>query len=131
MAVDAAALAIALLPILLEDEPIPQHNSILTGALYYDEIFNSENEKRFYEVARMDKPTFMRLISFLESKGGLRGTRNLCKGERVMIFIHVLRGNSYRQTAERWQHSTDTIHSTIHHVADVFVRVQSPLFNKI
>ena len=55
MAVDAAALAIALLPILLEDEPIPQHNSILTGALYYDEIFNSENEKRFYEVARMDK----------------------------------------------------------------------------
>ena len=33
-----------------------------------------------------------------------------------MVVIGVLKGFSYRDLNERWQHFSDTIHSIIHHV---------------
>jgi hypothetical protein len=39
--------------------PVQQHNSALTGDLYYREIIATENVNRFRQVARMDKETFL------------------------------------------------------------------------
>lgn len=45
--------------------PIRQHDSILTGDLYFKEIMNNQNARRFSEVARMDKATFTLLLDLL------------------------------------------------------------------
>ena len=49
MAVNALDLAIAVIPAILDTEPIIENNSVLTGQLYLNEILSTENEKKFYE----------------------------------------------------------------------------------
>ena len=39
-------------------QPRIQHDSMLTGALYYQEIMNTDNANRFQQLARMDKDAF-------------------------------------------------------------------------
>ena len=68
-------LILPILPILLDDdEPIPHHDSDLTGQQYVKEIMSTENPSRFIDIARMDKPTFDRLVSFLRGLEGLEDT---------------------------------------------------------
>ena len=52
-------------------EPIPQHNSLLTGQMYYDELMITENPSRFLTAARMDKPTFIAFVIVLCEHRGL------------------------------------------------------------
>jgi hypothetical protein len=40
-------------------EPISQHDSLLTGDMYYDELMNTDNPSRFLIVSRMNKATFI------------------------------------------------------------------------
>ena len=89
-------------------QPRPQHNSVLTGDLYYRKIMATENVNRFREVARMDKETFDLLKANLID-GGLRDSMYICSGQKLLILLHVLRGYTNRETAERWQHSGATI----------------------
>ena len=61
----------------------------------------------------MDKPTFLSLLKILKDLGGLTNSDRtvfISAGEKLMIVIGILKGNSLRQTDERWQHSTATIH---------------------
>jgi hypothetical protein len=51
-------------------EKYKQHNSILTGKLYYEEIMNTSNQNRFLHVTLMDKETFVKLMALLKEKGG-------------------------------------------------------------
>jgi hypothetical protein len=57
----------------------------------------------------MDVSTFCELLDLLEERGGLNSSRFITSAEKVMMFIHILVGFSVRQTAERFQHSTETI----------------------
>ena len=76
-------LLFALLPILLdEEEPIPYHNSILTGSLRYQELIETRNPHKFRDECRMDKPTFLRLLNKLKTEGGLEDSKHLCAGEK-------------------------------------------------
>ena len=51
------------IPLLFPNVPVPQHDSVLTGHMYYLELIDTENEGRFHNVARMNKPTFFKLFS--------------------------------------------------------------------
>jgi hypothetical protein len=124
---DVDLIVLAVLPILLP-EPVPQHNSILTGSMYYAELLETKNEARFRSVVRMDLETFERLLRFLQEKAGLDNSKFIEDGQKLMIFIHILVGHSVRQTAERWQHSTSTISTVVHEIAACFQRVQKYLF---
>ena len=128
MAVNALDLAIAVIPAILDTEPIIENNSVLTGQLYLNEILSTENENRFYETARMNRDTFDSLCIYMRDHGGLQDSRQVSLPEKLLIFIHVLRGHSYRQTKRRWQHSTATIHAVIRQVADAFMCIQHLLF---
>ena len=97
--------------------PTPQHDSILTGQLYYAELLATNNPNRFLNVARMDKPTFLSLLHLLKTEGGLENSMFLEAGIKLLMFIHVLTGQSNRQIAERWQHSGSTVSLAIHEVA--------------
>jgi hypothetical protein len=61
-----------------QPQPIPQHNSMLTGALYYEEIMATVDENRFLHVARMDKATFILLKDLLMGIRGLLDFLYIC-----------------------------------------------------
>ena len=61
-------------------QPVPQHNSVLTGDLYYREIMATVNVNRFLQVAKMDKETFNLLKELLMNVGGLQDSMYICAG---------------------------------------------------
>ena len=67
-------------------QPRPQHNSVLTGDLYFREIMATENVNRFREVARMDKETFDLLKDNLID-GGLRDSMYICSGQKLLCIF--------------------------------------------
>ena len=99
-------------------QPVPQHNSILTGDLYYLDIMTTVNVNRFLQVSRMDKETFNLLKELLTNVGRLQDSMYICAGQKLMILIFVLRGHTNRETAERWQHSGATISTIVHEVSN-------------
>lgn len=99
-------------------QPVPQHNSVLTGDLYYKEIMATVNANRYLQVARMDKETFILLKDLLMVVGGLQNSMYICAGQKLMILLYVMRGHTNRETAERWQHSGATISAVVHEVND-------------
>ena len=86
----------------------PQHDSILQGSDYYQEIMRTESDRRFFEVARMPIETFIRFQDLLCTEGGLVPSRHICTGEKIMMFMHSLTGTTIASQAERWQHSKST-----------------------
>ena len=87
----------------------------------------TENVNRFREVARMDKETFDLLKANLID-GGLRDSMYICSGQKLLILLHVLRGYTNRETAERWQHSGATISEIVHEVSDCLDNIKDRIF---
>ena len=70
--VDAISVAAIILKSgLLDDKSqhCAQHDSLLTGQLYLQELRDTGNLARFRNVTRMDKSTFEALLLLLESHG--------------------------------------------------------------
>ena len=108
--------------------PIPQHNSLLTGDLYFREIMATVNVNRFLQVARMDNETFNLLKRLLIDVGGLQNSMYICAGQKLMILIYVVRGHTNRETAERWQHSGATISAIVHEVNNCLTAVRHLIY---
>ena len=108
---------------------IPQHDSILTGKMYYEEVMTTRNSSRFLDVTRMTKETFCKLKVLLMAEG-LKDSKKLCAGEKMMIFLQVLKGYSIRNIAERFQHSYSTISIVIHQVSASILKNEGILFQK-
>ena len=105
--------------------PIPYHNSIRTGATYYDEIMSTNNMNRFKDITRCpSKETFEELVSCLETNGGLESTILISAGEKVLTFLDLVRKekNSNRSISEIFQHSVSTTSATIHEVKDAIMK---------
>ncbi len=75
----------AVVPLMLAAEPVPQHTSVRTGAIYYAETMESENIHGFRDIARMDKETFIRLLELLKAKTTARDSEHVSLGEKVML----------------------------------------------
>jgi hypothetical protein len=114
--------------ILNNDGPVPQHDSILTGQIYYNELMTTRNKHRFRNVARMDKPTFLLLVDLLTNQSNLRSSMFMSSGGKFLIYIHELVGFTNRQIAERWQHSGSTISIVLHDVAESLLLVKHLFF---
>lgn len=120
-----------ILPLLLRNQRIPYHDSLLRGHDRYLELMRTRNNRRFHDKNRMDKPTFDKLLRLLRLRGGLKDSKHICAGEKLMIYISVLKkGNSNRDTAEDWQHSGSRISIIINEVANCFEKVEKYLFYK-
>ena len=95
--VDCVNLICALAPKLLDldqEDPIPYHNSVLTGQMRFEEVMNTQNPKRFSDCCRMDKRTFTLMLYFLIDHAELVGSENICAGQRLMIYISILKGGT-------------------------------------
>ena len=67
-------------------QPVAQHDSILTGDLYYQEIMATINVSRFLQIARMDKQTFVKLKELLMNVGGLEDSMYICA--TISAIVH-------------------------------------------
>ena len=82
----------------------------LSGGDYLRELLSCGNNKRIYSVLRMQKETFNQLVIWLRTYGNLKDGRALLVPEQVAIFLWVINYSaSIATTAERFQHSTETI----------------------
>ena len=50
-------------------ERIPQHDSILSGDLYYQELMNTRSLNRFADQMRMPREYFIELLQILQAHG--------------------------------------------------------------
>ena len=107
---------------------VVQHNSLLTGDLYYKEIMATQNVNRFSQVARMDLETFTLLRQFLMEHGGLRNSMYICAGQKLMILIYIMRGHTNRETMERWQHSGATVSAIVHEVSSSLLSCRNRIY---
>jgi hypothetical protein len=111
--------------LLNSSSPVACRNSALTGSAYFKELMETNSTARFREVARMDKRTFISLLSKLTNEGNLKSTSRIGPGEKLMLFLFVLTRNSNRSAAERWQHSGSTVSIIVHDVIDSIMRVRN------
>ena len=74
-------------------EVIIHHDSALTGEQYFQEVMNSRSWRRFLEVTRMSKRSFGILLNLLKTHGGLRNSKKISAGQKLMIFLFLLKGN--------------------------------------
>jgi hypothetical protein len=75
-----------------EPERILHHDSLLTGDEYFKEVMRTPSWRRFLVVTRISKNTFLSLLQLLRQHGGLRDSRGVCAGKRLMIFLSLLKG---------------------------------------
>jgi hypothetical protein len=112
----------AILPMILEDwnddDPIPYHDSILSGQRRYDEIMNSENDHRFLDECRMSKHVFLLFVDFMRERGLLSDSVHICAGQKLMIFLTLLKGGKNREIHSMWQHSGSTISKILGEVSN-------------
>ena len=101
-------------------DPTPMHVSILTGQMYYEELLIS-HANIFRTCARMDHETFDKLKIFLKREAGLKDSKLICGGQKILIFLYILGGHSIRDTASRWQHSLSTISVVTQEVDTTFL----------
>jgi hypothetical protein len=72
----------------------------------------------------MSRETFEQLVRRCKAQGGLKDTRKISAGEKVMIFLYILSGQSNRSTQERWQHSGDSISNVVKQVRAAILRLK-------
>ena len=89
----------------------------------------TRNSSRFLDVTRMTKEAFCKLKVLLMAEG-LKDFEKLCAGEKMMIFLQVLKGHSIRNIAERFQHSYSIISIAVHQVSASILKKEGVLFHK-
>ena len=82
MELDSLMIIASVLPLILVEESIPQHKSVLTGHMCYNEIMKSPCYRRFMSVARMDKETFLLLMKMLTQNGNLIKSNSINVGQK-------------------------------------------------
>ena len=111
-------------------DPVPQHTSVRTGKIYVAELMATRSEPAFRDTARMSKATFKLLKAFMVEHAGLRDSRKVSANEKLLMLIHVLKGNSNRATKALFQHSGSTVSTALRILLDQFMSVQEHFFRE-
>ncbi|KAH9461190.1 hypothetical protein Pst134EA_017499 [Puccinia striiformis f. sp. tritici] len=99
---------------LTKKKPIRKHISILTGAMWMDELIHNPNGASFYENMGMKVSSFMTLQNLLEDHGALYDSKHVTATEKLGILLYMLiTGLSNRKLQQRFQRSASTISITI------------------
>lgn len=94
-------------------EKTPCRTSALTGNQYIAELL-SGHPSRCYEQLRVKPHVFLLLCERLKGLNVLQDTRNVSAEEQLAIGLNVLcQACTQRIVAERFQHSTATVHKCV------------------
>ena len=109
------AIVAAALESLKRQENMQQYNSILTGNMKYWEMVNHWNSAYLFNHCGMTKKVFQLLLrKFISQIGGFSDGTMIDAGEKIMAFMTIIRGNTYRDTAAIWQHGYRQICASVH-----------------
>jgi len=97
-------------------DPVPMHNSSLTGRMQVEEILNGHPDI-IQGTISMKRDTFRALSALLSSRALLSPTKNMNVDEQLFIFFTICaQGATIRQTAYLFQHSKETTSRWFHAV---------------
>lgn len=96
---------------------------MLQGSSYYNELLESSSIAWFWQVAHIDVKTFLHLL-FILRQNGLSSTERVDAGEKLLILLHTLAGNSNCNTQEWFQHSGSSISLYIPKVIAAILQIQ-------
>ena len=89
-------------------DPVPMHNSMLTGRMRVEEILHG-HEDIILTIIGMKADTFRRLSNLISSRALLTPTFNITVNEQLFIFLSICaQGATNRQTSYLFQHSKET-----------------------
>src|SRR5690242_15380215 len=83
-------IALLFLNELIEEAKILNHDSMLSGNDYYNELMETDIEARFRSVCRMDKNVFLPLLEELQT-AGLSSSDHISAGEKLVMFMLILK----------------------------------------
>jgi hypothetical protein len=121
----------AISPMILEndsEEPQAYHDSILTGQMRYDELMKSTNPHRFLDECRMSRSVFVLFLEFMKDRGELTDSNHICAGQKLTIYLTLLKEGKNREIHSMWQHSGFTISIILNDVMLCFDKVKSFIF---
>ncbi|CAL5362231.1 unnamed protein product [Camellia sinensis] len=89
----------------------PQRTCLYTGEMYTQHLLNG-HPRTIREVLRMDAPTFRSLCDELKRREFVKVDKNRLSIEQSLAILLYVCGHSerHRLAADRFQHSTETIH---------------------
>ncbi len=91
-------------------EPCLYHNSKLTGIDWVCELLDGHPE-RIRDCLGVHKHVFKKLVEELFQLSHLEATKGVTTEEQVAVFLYMVKtGLGYRQVAERFQRSNETIY---------------------
>lgn len=74
-------------------------------------------DSAFRETYRIDKQIFWRLLDWLETNGGLRGSRYQSSAQKLLVFLWIIAfGEPQRNAAHRFLCAQSTVHAVFHAV---------------
>jgi hypothetical protein len=93
------------------DEPERRtRGTALPGALYVEQLLESDNEIRIHDTIRMNSTTFFGLEAWLMAFTTLSDSRKVKAREKLMMFLSTVTHDcSNRAIQERYSHSGSTV----------------------
>ncbi|XP_058765965.1 uncharacterized protein LOC131639489 [Vicia villosa] len=105
--------------------------SILSGHRWYTELI-TRNDNRFFEQLRMRKQVFRHLVCELTNNCGLELAKHIGVEESVRIFLYMIgQPSSYRNSQERFQHSSETIHEHFNKVLEAVCKLGKKIIEPV
>ena len=89
-------------------DPVPMHNSSLTGQMRVHEILNG-HPRIIQGLISMESGTFRAISNHVISRGLLSPTNNMTVDEQLFIFLYICaQGATIQQASYLFQHSKET-----------------------
>ena len=89
-------------------DPVPMHNSSLTGRMRVNEILNG-HPQIIQGITSIEAGTFRALTDLLSSRALLSPTNNMTVDEQLFILLYICaQGATIQQTSYLFQHSKET-----------------------
>lgn len=98
-----------------------ENMSTISGHEFTLELLKG-NTNQCFELLRMSRDTFVRLIAHFRGRGLLKDSKHISVEEKLAIFLSIIGGNQrYAVVKHRFQHSTQTINRIVNEVSDAML----------
>lgn len=116
----AVAVIVVILVAVNRSEPSATQWDPSQGYLLTERVLSGRHSLPDTDLLRMPVMTFLSLLHWLESHGGLESSRYTSARERLLMFFFIVgHGQTMRKTAFEFGHSTETVNRS------VFLRISS------
>jgi hypothetical protein len=99
----------------------PLHDLPTGGLNWYTMLRHESRDDFFKDQIGMTKESFDRLLDILITHGGLTDGYKVCSGQKLMMFLDILKGQGYKRIELMWMCTRDTVRRVCHEVASAVI----------